>query len=1043
VRGFEDYFESIRGKPTTQGWEFEKALKRWFSNDQEWQGFFEEVFLWNEWPLAKTRDIGIDLVAKDKIGGYWAIQAKAYDPESALKKSDIDSFISSSSKSIFSGRILVTTSKILGPNLRATLSGQDKETRVITWSDLVTSEFDWSAESQNHQIEKALWPHQLSAIEKIKQLLPEKRRGQLIMACGTGKTLTSIRIAESLESQLTLVMVPSISLISQAISDWSRDSREAFSWWAVCSDETVGSKEETEKFYAFDLSKPSSTDEAELVKFLKTNGKKVIFSTYHSSNVVARALQNAGTTANLAIFDEAHRLAGRVSKSFTALLDDSLPIQMRLFQTATPRLFKQYNLKSEPEDVALSMDEESIFGEVLYRYSFAQAIKDGNLRDFKVVIFVVTNEMLKEEIDNRELSKLGEKVIDFKDLAINFGVIKAMVKHDLRRTITFHSRVKWASNFSESQRMLWHELSAPSTQLETFTLSGENSASQRKSKLAILKSADKNRFVQVTNARCLAEGVDVPDLDGVVFVDPKASKVDITQAVGRAIRKGSGRREFGYVVIPIFLTEEEVSEGVIDSAAFASTLEVLGALKAHDEDFESLLTRTRLGTLKASQSRNYLPKILIDSPRSLPNHFHEKVQTAILEGVTSGWYGNYLNLKRLVAGGLNVRTDLGRLGSHKSLTSWVSTQRQAYADGRLDVERIELLEAIPNWFWNERQIFDEAFAEFISYLKTGGILLPPEELVNRASGGKMRNFARQVQTKYVDPLSNGELTSDQRLSLDSIDSWREFTSVSVAHEFSIRGCDGETYEINVPRAPTTAWPQSWRAMLSYLSAVESYSIANNHFCFPETVDSKRYYFDGVGVSYYRYKIEKGELPRYILDVLSQLQKIPDCRKIPKPSIPNDNPETADGDFWYDDRWEKSFIAFSNYFTETGISAPSAGTKRDGINIATWISSQRGLYTGTFTRHENVVSDERRQRLESLPGFTWEIPNDQTGGFRKWKKTFELVRAFENAEGHTNFVQRRDPNLYSWGRKQRDKYKKGELSEVKIVLLESLKTWEWN
>jgi predicted helicase len=595
VTNFEDFFASIRGQATAQGDAFEKALKRWFSNDKEWKGFFEEVYLWSDWPLAKTRDLGIDLVAKDKIGGYWAIQAKAYDPETPLKKSDIDSFISSSSKSTFSGRILVTTSKTLGPNLRATLSGQEKETRVITWSDLSTSEFDWTGESQKHQNEKTLWPHQLGAIEKVRELLPQKKRGQLIMACGTGKTLTSIRVAESLESQLTLVVLPSISLISQAISDWSRDSQQAFSWWAVCSDETVGSKEEKEKFYAIDLSKPSSTDEKSLVAFLKTKGRKVIFSTYHSSPVVARALKNAGVTANLAIFDEAHRLAGRVSKSFTSLLDESVPLQMRLFQTATPRIFKQYNLQSDPKDVALSMDDESVFGDVLYRYSFAKAINEGYLRDFKVIIFIVTDTEISDEINNRNLLRIGEKEIDSRDLATNYGVIKAMLKHDIRSSITFHSRVKWASDFSATQKSLWSEFSPADCRLESLTITGDDSAAQRKSRLAALRTASESKFVQITNARCLSEGVDVPNLDAVVFVDPRASKVDITQAVGRAIRKGSGRRDYGYVIIPLFLTAKQVSDGQVDPEEFAATLDVLNSLKSHDEDYEALLVRTDLG----------------------------------------------------------------------------------------------------------------------------------------------------------------------------------------------------------------------------------------------------------------------------------------------------------------------------------------------------------------------------------------------------------------------------------------------------------------
>lgn len=1038
---FETFFDSIQGEANAKGEAFEKAVKLWFSNDQEWRGFFEEVFLWSEWPLAETRDLGIDLVAVDKTGRYWAIQTKAYDPDSSLKKSDVNSFISASSTPLFAGRILVTTTKTLGPNLKATLASQEKETRVVSWYDLVATEYDWTQQSTQVKPFKSLWRHQRRAVEAVSASLPKEGRGQLIMACGTGKTLTSIRISERLKSELTVVVVPSISLISQSISDWSKDASEAFSWWAVCSDETVGERAESEEFLAFDLSKPSSTNEDSLVRFLQMRGRKVIFTTYHSSDVVSRAIVKAQAVIDLAIFDEAHRLAGRVSEAFTSLLDQALPIKMRLFQTATPKLFKKYNLKTGVENLALSMDEEQTFGKVLYRYSFGQAIEDGKLRDFKVLIFVVTDEDLKEEIGNRELIKVDEKILDYRALAANFGVIKAMLKYDLRSTITFHSRVKWAADFSTSQELLWTRISKSSRQLESLTITGKSSASQRKARLKALDGASSEKFVQVTNARCLSEGIDVPDLDAVVFVDPKASKVDITQAVGRAIRKGSGRREFGYVVLPIFLSQEEVADGVFEPAQFAATLDVLNSLKSHDEQFEDLLVRTRLGKISFSGGEHNLPKIVIDSAKPLPPDFYQNVETAILDGVTSRWYGNYLGLKKLADSGVNIRGDIGRKKGYKTLHSWAGTQRLSYAKGGLDEEQIDLLNEIPNWFWSDKQVFEEGFEEFLRYLEAGGALLPSEEITNVAAGIKMRSFARRVLKLFLDQAQGG-LSSKQNEALIGHDSWRDFTSVATSHLFKIVGCDGVTYDVNVPPAPPDAWRESWRAMLKYLGALEKYSLEHRHICFPETEGSKRFTFAGVGLASYRYKIEKEDsLPHYVRKILQQLPTEHDCRA-KKPAAPTSK-ETEQGVSWYDSLWEESFIAFRDYFVETGISAPPRGTYRNGINISNWIRTQRGIFTGTFTKHENLVSEERRARIEGLEGFSWEIPEDQSRGFRRWKTSFDLLAEFEVLNGHTRLSQSSHPSLYRWSHNQRTSYKAGNLSEAKIKLLESLETWKWD
>jgi len=384
---FEDYFYSLPSDIHKKGKEFEHVTKWWLSKDPIWASQFKNIWLWNEFPKKSTRDVGIDLVAEDSNGEYWAIQCKAYDPSSSLKKADIDSFLSTSNRVLYSSRLLITTTKNIGANARETLATQEKPVKLVDWTRLCDSPVDWALFTSNKGATKAkprdLRDHQKAAINKVVDGFAGSDRGQLIMACGSGKTLTALRIHEALASKITIVLVPSLTLLSQTLNDWLQDRKIEFKWLAVCSDDSVANDpQDNSRLIDFDF--PATTKVPEVVTFLKSKGNKVIFSTYHSSPRLLAALQKVRKNVDLLICDEAHRLTGRSGKDFDSLLSRKAKVSKRLFMTATPRIYSQGIRKMlESNDVEiLSMDDVKVFGKVFFTYTFSQAIKDEILTDY-------------------------------------------------------------------------------------------------------------------------------------------------------------------------------------------------------------------------------------------------------------------------------------------------------------------------------------------------------------------------------------------------------------------------------------------------------------------------------------------------------------------------------------------------------------------------------------------------------------------------------------------------------------------------------------
>jgi predicted helicase len=360
MASFSDFLSTFDPDSAKRGRQFEHFVKWFLKNDPEWATQVDEVWLWNDYPRQWGRDCGIDLVFKDKNKKTWAVQAKCYSPNYEITKSDVDKFLSESNRKEINHRLLIATTNRIGQNARQVLGGQEKSVVPYHLMHFESAAVDYPDSIERLSVGKRKPPpeprvYQIEAIENAISGFRTADRGQLVMACGTGKTFVCLWVKERLKAKRTLVLVPSLGLLSQMLNDWTFAAREQFDALCVCSDQTVNRREEDEAVsLVSDLPFPVSNDVTEIAHFLRRDRDQVIFSTYQSSPLIAQALKTNGVPHfDLTIADEAHRCAGKSGSPFGTVLDDRLiKSERRLFATATPRVYKT-GLKKRQKSLAL------------------------------------------------------------------------------------------------------------------------------------------------------------------------------------------------------------------------------------------------------------------------------------------------------------------------------------------------------------------------------------------------------------------------------------------------------------------------------------------------------------------------------------------------------------------------------------------------------------------------------------------------------------------------------------------------------------------
>ena len=634
---FDEFYASLDPDVGVRGKQFEKFVKWFLKTDPTWSSQIDEVWLWNDYPKRWGADCGIDLVFTHKNGKTWAVQSKCVSPNNDIKKSEIDSFLSESNDSKIDGRLLIASTDGIGKNAQQVINRQEKQVVCFLLEQFRQSEIEFpsSMEELNQgrrKEKKTPRPHQIEAIEKVSEGIKTADRGQVLMACGTGKTLTSLWIKEKIKAEQVLVLVPSLSLLSQILKEWNAEANESFKWICVCSDQSVAKDKSEDEWISntSEIGVPVTSETLEIKNFLDESGSKVVFSTYQSAPLIVEAQEHRDTSPfDLVIADEAHRCAGKVSSAFGCVLDENkIQSKKRLFLTATPRVLSKQLKRSasENEIEVASMDDHSVFGEVLYQIKFSEAIEDDLLSDYQVVVVAVDDQMIRDQIENRDLVEISSNELktDAETLASHIALAKATNEYDLQRVITFHGLVKGAKNFAEDHKKVdeWMHGSGQSTrEIHAEYVSGEMSSSERNKRINQLKNLSEGERRILSNARCLSEGVDVPTLDGIAFIDPRQSQVDIIQAVGRAIRK-SENKTFGTIVIPVYLSE--ISENINDqllASKFSGVWKIILALKSQDNSLmdEIDTLRVSLGKKKTGELVNAGIKKVI--PNNIIVHF--------------------------------------------------------------------------------------------------------------------------------------------------------------------------------------------------------------------------------------------------------------------------------------------------------------------------------------------------------------------------------------------------------------------------------------
>ena len=616
-----------------KGRKFEQLMRAFLKTDLQYARMFDEVWLWMDYPGRAGRpDTGIDLVAREKNSGdLIAIQCKFYAPETVISKPDVDSFLASSSKSEFKGRLFITTTDLWGKNAKTALEGQNPPVSIMSLADLDESSIDWSTFSVDEFLSlapkdvKLPRRHQVQAIESCLSGLAVHDRGRLVMACGTGKTFTSLRLTESYlpHGGTVLFLVPSISLLSQAVKEWSINAQLDLSAFAVCSDASTGNRRIDEDLTISDLAFPATTDSVSFMSRFESSitapgGLRVVFSTYQSIGVVSEAQAAGLPVFDLIICDEAHRttgvtVSGSESSAFMRVHDnDFIKAKKRLYMTATPKVFSDSSkLKAEDAGAVIAdMNDEETYGPELHRLGFGEAVERDILTDYKVLILAVDEQYVAEKFQ-KELAS-SENELNLEDTAKIVGCWNGLSKRGLasddfdydpepmKRAVVFARSIAESKMVATMfQQVVDRELEAKSggTELscDVEHVDGTFSSFDRNEKLNWLKEeATPNTARILTNARCLTEGVDVPSLDAVMFLKPRDSQIDVVQAVGRVMRKAEGKK-YGYVILPIAVAAGVDPETALsDNKKYKVVWQVLQALRSHDERFDAMVNRIDL-----------------------------------------------------------------------------------------------------------------------------------------------------------------------------------------------------------------------------------------------------------------------------------------------------------------------------------------------------------------------------------------------------------------------------------------------------------------
>ena len=1043
ISRFAELEQRIANLPTKQerGDAFEVFTEAYLSTQPLYQA--KTVWPFSALPLAIRErfalgqsDVGVDGVLETHLGEFHAYQAKFRTGRPSLTWDELSTFMGLTDQ--IAERVVITNCNELSDVV--TDRRGFYAVRGTDLDRLQAEDFEaichWLAGAVVEHKRKIPLPRQQDALDAIEQTLKEQDRATILMPCGTGKTLVALWAAEQLGGQKILVLVPSLALVSQTLHEWLKETQWSKpSFLCVCSDPTVTSRaEDTVVLHQADVDFPVTTESEAVRSFLEqtTDGVKVIFSTYQSARVVASGITEK-MRFDFGIFDEAHKTAGGEGAQFGfALKDENLPISKRLCMTATPRHYDVSKRDKEGEaKLVYSMDVPEVYGPVAYRLSFAQAVEDKMICGYKVLISVVTSEMVNDELLRRGAVLVEQDLVKARQVANELAVKDAIERYGIGKVITFHKSVAAAASFTASGP---EGIVAHVPGLTAFHVNGTMASGTRD---PIMRAFAEGERTLISNARCLTEGVDVPAVDMVAFLTPKRSLVDIVQATGRAMRKSDAtHKTTGYVLVPLFLeyVAGESIEEAVARAEFDEIWAVLQALQEHDEVLAEIISRMRedRGRTKGFDGQDLGDKVEVLGPHLSLDTLRHSIATQIIDRIGSRWdewYGALVAFKEQHGHCKPSKLMTG----HEALGQWVVTQRVARRRGLLSDFHVRRLEEL-GFTWDVRdEIWEKMFSALVEFKTQTGNCDVPQRWSDNPSLGPWVSWQRQYKRDGILSKSQERRLVALGLVWNPVDAaWEEMFSALVQFKTRHGHClVPAKWEENGQRLGM--WVSRLRYHKHRLSKEQEHRLDPLGFVW----DVKDARWEELFATLVEFKAQNGHCnvrPRENKQLNQWLQHQRTNRDRGQLSRDRIHRLEELGVDWQplESRWEEMFAALVRYKNEHGHCNVPAECS-ENLALGHWVSNQRSRKCARDNRTgKGWLSEERRQRLEAL-GFVWDAKKSG------WEKMFAQLVQYKNQHGHCNVKAEcsENPPLGHWVSKQRRDKRTGLLSEDRQYRLETI------
>ena len=945
---------------------------------------------------------GIDGVYKSMLEQYVPYQVKFRSNRPALGFNEVAPFLGITEKAI--DRLLITNCDSIAIDVKNRTG--IRSLRGVDFDQLTEEDFKvieaWLKNKPPKRKPLTPDPYQVDALTNIANHLQANDRGTVVMACGTGKTLVALWAVEQSKAKSILVLVPSLTLLQQTLEEWSIHNSwgKDFSYLCVCSDPSVNLKNDEIEIDPTDVPFRIDTDPEIVRQYLaQDNGKaKIVFSTYQSSQVVSEATKDR-FEFDVAIFDEAHKTTGSAAGRFAlALNDENIKIKKRLFLTATPKHYDIRKCDKDGEFKFVSMDDERVYGSRAHTLTFGDAAAKGIICPYKVIVTLIDKHQVDDFALKNGITLVEGDAVAAKWVASQIAVSSAIKHTNATKIISFHSRVKTAREFASDDEV--YGIKKFVDNFDVFHVHGKQKSNERKDTIGKFKKSSRSL---ITNAKCLTEGVDVPAVDMVAFVDPRHSKIDIAQAVGRAMRKPrGGDKKVGYIVVPIFAedTTDESLEKAINNEGFEDVALILNSLMEQDQELVDIVSELKQakGRGEVFNPQRLQDKIEVIGPLVGLDELTNSIYVEAVDRLGASWdewFGRLVSYKEREG---DFEIPSGYLENGYRLDRWVSKQRSKKLE--LTQDRLRQLDEI-DFVWTPRDDKWEAGFNLLVKFKQreGHCEVPIDHLEDGYRLGRMLVKQRKRKDK---------LSVDRRQRLDELGFvWDRFLEMWESGFNYLKKFNSREGHCRVAQAHIEdgfrlgSWVTTQR-MNKLKLLEERISQLNNLGFLWDTLSEK---WETGFSSLLEFKKRNGHcnIDRAHIENGYKLGQWVTSQRASKTKLTEERIKrlTEIGFILkpHDERWENGFSSILTFKQREGHCNFQENHIENGFKLGQWAGKQR--------QNKVELSEDRLIRLDQL-GFIWDVSTEQ------WEKGFSNLVKFREREGHCRVSQKHLENQYKLG-----------------------------